>query len=122
MNKIKCEIQSNIFEDFPVGTIFLHGGDFYIKINQDEIWDDLGPAEDCSFDDEVDKSTVPNAVRLSDGKAAAMMECDLHSYYKNLYPDHFVPNDHFDIDGFNAGRDIRKLNMMAKECEARYAA
>lgn len=55
-------------------------------------------------------------------EAAAMMECDLHSYYKNLYPDHFVPNDHFDIDGFNAGRDVRKLNMMAKECEARYAA
>lgn len=37
MNKIKCEIQSNIFEDFPVGTIFSHDGDFYIKINQDEI-------------------------------------------------------------------------------------
>lgn len=33
MNKIKCEIQSNIFEDFPVGTIFSYGGDFYIKIN-----------------------------------------------------------------------------------------
>ena len=43
MNKIKCEIQSNIFEDFPVGTIFSHSGDFYIKINQDEIWDVLGP-------------------------------------------------------------------------------
>lgn len=70
MNKIKCEIQSNIFEDFPVGTIFSHGGDFYIKINQDEIWDDLGPAEDCSFDDEVDKYSVPNAVCLSNGKAA----------------------------------------------------
>ena len=59
---------------------------------------------------------------FSNYEAAAMMECDLHSYYKNLYPDHFVPNDHFDIDGFNAGRDVRKLNMMAKECEARYAA
>lgn len=33
MNKIKCEIPSNIFEDFPVGTIFSHSGDFYIKIN-----------------------------------------------------------------------------------------
>lgn len=31
MNKIKCEIQSNLFEDFPVGTIFSYGGDFYIK-------------------------------------------------------------------------------------------
>lgn len=37
MNKIKCEIQSNIFEDFPVGTIFLYYGDFYIKINQNEV-------------------------------------------------------------------------------------
>lgn len=55
-------------------------------------------------------------------EAAAMMECDLHSYYKNLYPDHFIPNDHFDIDGFNASRDVGKLNTMAKECEARYAA
>lgn len=45
MNKIKCEIPSNIFEDFPVGTIFSHSGDFYIKINQDEIWDDLGPPQ-----------------------------------------------------------------------------
>lgn len=70
MNKIKCEIQDNIFENFPVGTIFSDSGDFYIKINQDEIWDVLGPAEDCSFDGEVDKSTVPNAVRLSDGKAS----------------------------------------------------
>lgn len=31
MNKIKCEIQSNIFEDFPVGTIFSHIGDFISK-------------------------------------------------------------------------------------------
>lgn len=76
MNKIKCEIQSNIFEDLPVGTIFLRGGNFYIKINQDEIWVDLGPAEDCSFDDEVDKSTVPNAIRLSDGKAAYFNDRD----------------------------------------------
>lgn len=55
-------------------------------------------------------------------EAAAMMKCDLHSYYKNLYPGHFIPNDHFDIDGFNASRDVGKLNTMAKECEARYAA
>ena len=33
MNKIKCEIQDNIFENFPVGTIFSYSGDFYIKIN-----------------------------------------------------------------------------------------
>lgn len=70
MNKIKCEVQNNIFEDFPVGIIFSDNGDFYIKINQDEICDNLGYSEDCSFDDEVDKSAVPNAVRLSDGKAA----------------------------------------------------
>lgn len=77
MNKIKCEIQSNIFEDFPVGTIFSHSGDFYIKINQDEIWNDLGgPATDYSFDDEVDKSAVPNAVRLSDGKGAYFNDRD----------------------------------------------
>lgn len=25
MNKIECKIQSNLFEDFPVGTIFLYG-------------------------------------------------------------------------------------------------
>lgn len=55
-------------------------------------------------------------------EAAAMMECDLHYYYKKLYPNNFIPNDHFNIDGFNAKRDVRKLNKMAKECEARYAA
>lgn len=70
MNKIKCEIQSNIFEDFPVGTIFSDNGDFYIKINQDEIYDNLCYAEGCNFDDKVDKGNVPNAVRLKDGKAA----------------------------------------------------
>lgn len=70
MNKIKCEIQSNIFEDFPVGTIFSNDGNFYIKINQDEICNNLGYSEDCNFDEEVDKGNVPNAVRLSDGKVA----------------------------------------------------
>lgn len=55
-------------------------------------------------------------------EAAAMMECDLHYYYKKLYPNNFIPNDHFNIDGFDAKRDVRKLNKMAKECEARYAA
>lgn len=55
-------------------------------------------------------------------EAAAMMECDLHYYYKKLFPDNFIPNDHFNIDGFDAKRDVRKLNKMAKECEARYAA
>ena len=70
MNKIKCEIQSNIFENFPVGTIFSDDGDFYIKINQDEIYDNLCYAEGCNFDDKVDKGNVPNAVRLRDGKAA----------------------------------------------------
>ena len=70
MNKIKCEIQDNIFENFPVGTIFSDSGDFYIKINQDEIYDNLGYSEDYNFDEEVDKDNIPNAVRLSDGKAA----------------------------------------------------
>jgi hypothetical protein len=55
-------------------------------------------------------------------EAAAMMECDLHYYYKKLFPNNFIPNDHFNIDGFDAKRDVRKLNKMAKECEARYAA
>lgn len=64
MNKIKCEIQSNIFENFPVGTIFSDSGDFYIKINQDEILNNL------EYSEEVDKDNIPNAVRLSDGKAA----------------------------------------------------
>lgn len=27
MNKIKCEIQDNVFENFPVGTIFSDSGD-----------------------------------------------------------------------------------------------
>lgn len=55
-------------------------------------------------------------------EAAAMMECDLHYYYKKLFPNNFIPNDHFNIDGFDAKRDVRKLNKMARECEARYAA
>lgn len=54
-------------------------------------------------------------------EAAAMMECDLHYYYKKLFPNNFIPNDHFNINGFDAKRDVRKLNKMAKECEARYA-
>ena len=76
MNKIKCEIQSNIFEDLPVGTIFSDNGDFYIKINQDEICNNLGYSEDCNFDEEVDKGNVPNAVRLSDGKPAYFNDRD----------------------------------------------
>ena len=70
MNKIICEIQSNTFEDFPVGTIFSDNGDFYIKINQDEICDNLCYAEGCNFNNKIDKGNIPNAVRLSDGKAA----------------------------------------------------
>lgn len=70
MNKIKCEIQNNIFEDLSVGTIFSDSGDFYIKINQDEIYDNLSYAEGCNFGDKIDKGNVPNAVCLRDGKAA----------------------------------------------------
>lgn len=70
MNKIECKIQSNLFEDFPVGTIFLYGGDFYIKINQNEIWDGLSPEDESNIDVKIDKYSVPNAVCLSDGKAA----------------------------------------------------
>lgn len=76
MNKIKCEIPSNIFENFPVGTIFSNDGNFYIKINQDEILNNLGYSEDCNFDAEVDKGNIPNAVRLSDGKAAYFNDRD----------------------------------------------
>ena len=76
MNKIKYEVQSNIFEDLPVGTIFSDSGDFYIKINQDEIWNDLAPADDRNFGVKIDKNTVPNAVRLSDGKAAYFNDRD----------------------------------------------
>lgn len=70
MNKIKCEIQSNIFEDFPVGTIFLYYGDFYIKINQNEVWDGLSSEDEGNIDVKIDKYSVPNAVCLNDGKAA----------------------------------------------------
>ena len=70
MNKIKCEITSNIFEDFPVGTIFSDNSDFYIKVNQDEICDNLCYAEGCNFNNKIDKGNIPNAIRLSDGKAA----------------------------------------------------
>ena len=70
MNKIECEIRGNLFEDFPVGTIFLYGGDFYIKINRNDIWDGLSPEDESNIDVEIDKYTVPNTVCLSDGKAA----------------------------------------------------
>ena len=70
MNKIKCEIQNNIFENFPIGTIFSDSGDFYIKINQDEILNNL------EYPEEVDKGNIPNAVRLSDGKAAYFNDRD----------------------------------------------
>ena len=84
MNKIKYEVQSNIFEDLPVGTIFSDSGDFYIKINQDEILNDLAPADDCNFGIKIDKNTVPNAVRLSDGSAAYFGErCEIYMIYRN---------------------------------------
>lgn len=67
MNKIKCDVLSNIFGDLPVGTIFSWDGDFYIKIDQDEIFEELAPSDDCDFDVEVDRNTVPNAVRLDSG-------------------------------------------------------
>ena len=70
MNKIKCEIPSNIFENFPVGTIFSNDGNFYIKINQDEILNNL------EYSEEVDKGNIPNAVCLSDGKAAYFNDRD----------------------------------------------
>ena len=70
MNKIKCEIQDNVFENFPIGTIFSDSGDFYIKINQDEILNNL------EYSEEVDKDNIPNAVRLSDGKAAYFNDRD----------------------------------------------
>ena len=70
MNKIKCEIQNNIFEDFPVGTIFSDDGNFYIKINQDEILNNL------EYSEEVDKDNIPNAVRLSDGQVAYFNDRD----------------------------------------------
>ena len=54
----------------PVGTIFSDNGDFYIKINQDEICDNLCYAEGCNFNNKIDKGNIPNAIRLSDGKAA----------------------------------------------------
>ena len=76
MNKIKCEIQDNIFENFPVGTIFSDSGDFYIKINQDEICDNLCYAEGCNFNNKIDKGNIPNAIRLSDGKAAYFIDRD----------------------------------------------
>ena len=76
MNKIKCEIQNNIFENFPVGTIFSDSGDFYIKINQDEICDNLCYAEGCNFNNKIDKGNIPNAIRLSDGKAAYFNDRD----------------------------------------------
>ena len=78
MNKIKCEIQDNIFENFPVGTIFSDSGDFYIKINQDEILNNL------EYSEEVDKDNIPNAVRLSDGKVAYFNDrCRVDMIYFN---------------------------------------
>ena len=71
MNKIKCDVLGNTFEDLPVGTIFVWNGDFYIKIDEDDIFATLQPANDCDFMDfEVDRDTIPNAVRLDNGVSA----------------------------------------------------
>lgn len=68
MNNIKCNAEIR-FKDFPVGTIFKSGEDFFIKIDTESIFDGI-EFETYKGICVVDKTTLPNAVSLLEGRVA----------------------------------------------------
>lgn len=68
MNNIKCNAEIR-FKDFPVGTIFKSGGDYFIKIDNKVIFDGIAFVTYkgvCV----VDETTLPNAIGLLEGRVA----------------------------------------------------
>ena len=76
MNKIECNLNKDVaLDDLPVGTIFADDGEFFIKIDEYAIYSNLdaeylcNEAENGDCPAMIDRSSVPSAIRLSDGLA-----------------------------------------------------
>ena len=76
MNKIECDLHSGVaLDDLPVGTIFADDGELFIKIDEYAIYSNLDTeylcdeAENGGCSAMIDRSSVPSAIRLSDGLA-----------------------------------------------------
>ena len=76
MNKIECDLHSGVvLGDLPVGTIFADDGELFIKIDESAIYSNLDmeylcdEAENGGCSAIIDRSSVPSAIRLSDGLA-----------------------------------------------------
>lgn len=74
MNKIECNLNKGVdLDDLPVGTIFADNGEFFIKIDEYAIYSNLDmeylcdEAENGGCAAMIDRSSVPSAIRLSDG-------------------------------------------------------
>ena len=74
MNKIECNLDRGIaLDDLPVGTIFADNGELFIKIDEYAIYSNLDmeylcdEAENGGCAAMIDRSSVPSAIRLSDG-------------------------------------------------------
>ena len=74
MNKIECNLDRGIaLDDLPVGTIFADNGEHFIKIDEYAIYSNLDmeylcdEAENGGCAAMIDRSSVPSAIRLSDG-------------------------------------------------------
>ena len=76
MNKIECNLNKGVaLDDLPVGTIFADDGELFIKIDEYAIYSNLdaeylcNEAENGDCPAMIDRSSVPSAIRLSDGLA-----------------------------------------------------
>ena len=76
MNKIECNLDRGVaLDDLPVGTIFADDGELFIKIDEYAIYSNLDmeylcdEAENGGCAAMIDRSSVPSAIRLSDGLA-----------------------------------------------------
>ena len=90
-----------------------------LDVETKQIFDDVGGY----FPEKLGISFVGVCVRenrSSKGVMQSYFEKDLPKLFPLLEQADVVVG--FNIDGFDAKRDVRKLNKMAKECEARYAA
>ena len=76
MNKIECNLDKGVaLDDLPVGTIFSADGELFIKIDEYAIYSNLNMEQLCYEAENgdcaamIDRSSVPSAIRLSDGLA-----------------------------------------------------
>ena len=76
MNKIECNLDRGVaLDDLPVGTIFADDGALFLTIDEYAIYSNLDmeylcdEAENGGCAAMIDRSSVPSAIRLSDGLA-----------------------------------------------------